>query len=89
MKCNPRVTVGVLRDSVAMEIPISPSVPHPTSLGNLTHSIGFDSKVVIKKGILRKTVDYGASFVRLLEVSLASCDMPLCVIVLVLPLVDC
>jgi len=39
-------------------------------LGNITHTIGFDGgKVVKSKGILRKTVDYGACVVRMLEVS--------------------
>ena len=42
-------------------------------LGNITHTIGFDGgKVVKNKGILRKTVDYGACVVRMLEVSIHS-----------------
>ena len=45
------------------------SVPFPNVLGNTTHGIGFDAKGGVKRGLLRKTVDYGASIVRYLEVS--------------------
>lgn len=51
-------------------VPESPKVPFGGVLGNVTHTIGFDAgKVVKNRGLLRKTVDYGACMVRMLEVS--------------------
>ena len=51
-------------------VPESPKVPFGGILGNVTHTIGFDAgKVVKNRGRLRKTVDYGACMVRMLEVS--------------------
>lgn len=44
------------------------NVPFASSLGNLTHAIGFDAKAVARRNLLRKTVDYSATIVRHLEV---------------------
>ena len=55
---------------VDVAVPESPKVPFGGVLGNVTHTIGFDAgKVVKNRGLFRKTVDYGACMVRMLEVS--------------------
>ena len=57
-------------EMVDTAVPESPKVPFGGVLGNVTHTIGFDAgKVVKNRGLLRKTVDYGACMVRMLEVS--------------------
>ena len=49
-------------------IPETGGVPFATILGNTTQGIGFDAKAGVRRGVLRRTVDYSATIVRHLEV---------------------